>query len=218
MFNEASLNKILPAALILNDGILISTLFCHCGSFSFIAVWEQANWAPSTEALAAAFSKAFARSSASRCLRIFFRLWFYVLFFSVSDSCILILIDVNIKQRSIRSDITAILFMQKGLPTTFAQAILCCTTSKVFLPLQLFFSFSCAWWTLLFPASNYCWHNIVYSFGKKGYWNNKQHFYVKTFDPTVIPNQKSTKKIVPKIWACLMIHHTCLVSEISWPF
>mmetsp|Transcript_27782 Transcript_27782/g.66136 ORF Transcript_27782/g.66136 Transcript_27782/m.66136 type:complete len:203 (+) Transcript_27782:1194-1802(+) len=38
MLNEASLKRILPAALMLKLGMLMSKLFCHCGSFSFTAV------------------------------------------------------------------------------------------------------------------------------------------------------------------------------------
>mmetsp|Transcript_6432 Transcript_6432/g.13391 ORF Transcript_6432/g.13391 Transcript_6432/m.13391 type:complete len:229 (-) Transcript_6432:440-1126(-) len=67
--NAASLNNIFPAALMLKDGMFMSSWFCHWGSFSLTAVWEQANWAPSAEALAAVFSYSAARSAAWRALR-----------------------------------------------------------------------------------------------------------------------------------------------------
>mmetsp|Transcript_35523 Transcript_35523/g.60402 ORF Transcript_35523/g.60402 Transcript_35523/m.60402 type:complete len:249 (+) Transcript_35523:1300-2046(+) len=73
MLNTASLNRIFPAALMLKLGMLISREFCHWGSFSFTAVWEHANCAPSTEALAACFSYSAARAAASRALMSFLR-------------------------------------------------------------------------------------------------------------------------------------------------
>mmetsp|Transcript_8453 Transcript_8453/g.18224 ORF Transcript_8453/g.18224 Transcript_8453/m.18224 type:complete len:215 (-) Transcript_8453:468-1112(-) len=53
MVSAASLNKIFPAALMEKLGIVMSSEFIHCGSFSSMAVCEQANWAPSREACAA---------------------------------------------------------------------------------------------------------------------------------------------------------------------
>jgi hypothetical protein len=48
--------------------MLTSSEFCHCGSLSLKAVWEQANCAPSRLALAATFSYSAARAAASRSL------------------------------------------------------------------------------------------------------------------------------------------------------
>ena len=73
MPKAASLKRIFPAALMLKFGTVISRAFSHCGSFSFTAVCEQANWAPSFEALAAATSYSASRISFSRSLASRFR-------------------------------------------------------------------------------------------------------------------------------------------------
>mmetsp|Transcript_116515 Transcript_116515/g.238303 ORF Transcript_116515/g.238303 Transcript_116515/m.238303 type:complete len:372 (-) Transcript_116515:678-1793(-) len=66
MLSAASLNKIFPAAEMLKLGTLMSSEFCHWGSFSLTAVCEQANCAPSRLAFAATFSYSAARAAASR--------------------------------------------------------------------------------------------------------------------------------------------------------